>query len=135
VSATGYPFQMVGGVPVVATPTEIDMTTVGQLRAILSDWLIRGQTTVVVDMTGTRFCDCAGLRELVLAHQRAAREGGGLRLVIPADGVVLRVVTVTGLDGLIPRFTALERALAQVPAAPARTLRPGFTRCVPGKPT
>jgi anti-sigma B factor antagonist len=124
-SATRYPFQMAGGVPVVTTPAEIDMTTAGQLRAILFDWHSRGHATVVVDMTSTQFCDCAGLRELVLAHERAVREGGGLRLVIPAGGVVLRVFTVTGLDRLIPRFTALEQALAEVPAAPGRTLRPG----------
>lgn len=112
-SATRCPLQMVGGVPVVTVPAEIDMTTAGQLRAILFDWHGRGHATVVVDMTGTQFCDCAGLRELVLAHQRAVREGGGLRLVIPAGGVVLRVFTVTGIDRLIPRFTTLQQALAQ----------------------
>lgn len=125
-SATKYPFQMVGGVPVVTTPTEIDMTTVGQLRAILSDWHNRGHATVVVDMTRTQFCDCAGLRELMLAHQRAVREGGGLRLVIPASGVVLRVFTVTGFDGLIPRFAALEQALAGTPPAHASTPDAGY---------
>jgi anti-sigma B factor antagonist len=123
--ASRYPFQMVGGVPVVMAPAEIDMTTAGQLRAILFDWHSRGHATVIVDMTGTQFCDCAGLRELALAHQRAVRGGGGLRLVIPAGGVVLRVFTVTGLDRLIPRFTALEQALGQVPAAAGRTLCQG----------
>lgn len=118
-SAARYRFQMVGGVPVVTAPAEIDVTTAGQLRAILSDWHGRGHATVVVDMTGTKFCDCAGLTELVLAHKRAVRAGGGLRLVIPAGGVVLRVFTVTGLDRLIPRFAALEQALAQLPAAPS----------------
>lgn len=106
---------MAGRVPVVFAPAEIDLTTVGQLRAILVDWHSRGHATVVVDMTGTQFCDCAGLRELVLAHKRAVRDGGGLRLVIPAGGVVLRIFTVTGLDCLIPRFDALDQALAQVP--------------------
>ena len=124
-SATRYPFQMAGCLPVVLAPAEIDLTTVGQLRAILLDWHSRGHATVVVDMTGTQFCDCAGLRELVLAHKRAVRDGGGLRLVIPAGGVVLRIFTVTGLDRLIPRFDALDKALAQVPAVTGRPLRPG----------
>jgi len=123
-SATKYPFQMVGGVPVVTAPPEIDATTVGQLRAILLEWHTRGHTTVVVDMTGTLFCDSAGLRELVWAHKRGVADGGGLRLVIPAGGVVLRVLTVTGLDNLIPHFAAVEQALAQAPAA-SRPLRPG----------
>lgn len=124
-SATEYPFQMVGGVPVITAPTEIDTTTAGQLRAILFEWHTRGHATVVVDMTGTRFCDSAGLRELVRAHKRARAEGGELRLVLPADGAVPRVFTVTGLDRFIPHFAALEQALAQIPANGGRPARPG----------
>jgi anti-sigma B factor antagonist len=116
---------MVSGVPVVTAPSEIDTTTVGQLRAILLEWQSRGHTTMVVDLTGTQFCDSAGLRELVRAHKRALAEGGALRLVMPADGAVRRVFTVTGLDGLIPQYAALEQALARVPAAAGRPLRPG----------
>ncbi len=115
-SVSKYPFQMAGGVPVVTAPAEIDATTAGQLRAILLEWHTRGHAAVVVDMTGTQFCDSAGLRELVRAHKRARAEGGELRLVLPADGAVPRVFTVTGLDRLIPHFTALEQALAQIPA-------------------
>src|SRR5215472_15192831 len=62
--ATGYPFQMAGGMPVVTAPSGIDATTVSELRAILFEWLSRGHTTVVVDLTATQFCDSAGLREL-----------------------------------------------------------------------
>ena len=123
-SAIDYRFQTAGGVPVVTAPAEIDMTTVGQLRAVLLEWHTRGHTTMVVDMTGTEFCDSAGLRELMRAHKRAVAEGGGLRLVLPADGAVRRVFTFTGLDRLIPHFTAPEQALAQVPAA-GRPRRPG----------
>src|SRR5262252_10884361 len=116
-AAINYRFQMAGGVPVVTAPAEIDITTAGQLRAILLEWHTRGHTTMVVDLTATQFCDSAGLRELVWAHKRAVAEGGGLRLVIPPDGAVLRVFTVTGLDRLIPHFARLEQALAGVPAA------------------
>jgi len=105
---------MAGSVPVVTTPAEIDMTTAGQLRAILFEWHTRGHGTVVVDMTGTHFCDLAALRELLRAHKRAVAEGGELRLVLPADGAVVRVFAFTGLDCLIPHFAALGQALAQV---------------------
>ncbi len=123
-SVSKYPFQMAGGVPVVTAPAEIDATTADQLRAILLEWHTRGHATVVVDMTGTQFCDSAGLRELVRAHKRARAEGGELRLVLPADGAVPRVFTFTGLDRLIPHFSAPEQAMAQVPAA-GRPRRPG----------
>jgi anti-sigma B factor antagonist len=125
-SAATYAFQMAGGVPVVTAPAEIDTTTAGQLRAILFEWHTRRHATVVVDMTGTQFCDSAGLRELVRAHKRARAEGGELRLVLPTDGAVLRVFTFTGLDRLIPHFAALEQALAQVPTTTGRPRRRGL---------
>jgi anti-anti-sigma factor len=125
VPATGYPFQMAGGVPVVTASAEIDAATAGELRAILVEWQRRGNTTVVVDLSGTQFCDSAGLRELVSAHNRAVADGGGLWLVIPAESVVARIFTVTGLEGIIPRFATLGEALAQVPACAARPLRRG----------
>jgi anti-sigma B factor antagonist len=125
-SATRYLFRMASGTPVVTPPAEIDPTTVGELRAILLEWHRRGYTTVVVDMTGTQFCDSAGLRELVWAHKRAVAASGGLRLVLPPDGAVLRVFTVTGLDRLIPHFASREQALAGVPAAGGQRSRLGF---------
>jgi anti-anti-sigma factor len=79
---------MAGGVPVVTAPAEIDVTTAGQLRAVLAAWAARGHITVVVDLAGTQFCDSAGLTVLVRAHKQAPADGGGLRLVLPADGPV-----------------------------------------------
>jgi anti-sigma B factor antagonist len=114
--AAEYSVQMAGGVPVVTAPTEIDTTTAGQLRAVLAEWQSQGHTTVIVDLTGTQFCDSAGLRELVVAHKRAVADGGGLQLVIPTEGVFLRIFTATGLDGIIPHFVTLGQALVQVPA-------------------
>jgi anti-sigma B factor antagonist len=124
VPATGYLFQMAGGVPLVTVPAELDTTTAGGLRAILVEWQSRGHNTVVVDLTGTRFCDRTGLRELVRAHQRAVAGGGGLRLVIPAEGALQRVFTGTGLED-IPHFATVTQALVQVPAAASRPPRRG----------
>jgi anti-sigma B factor antagonist len=102
--APRYLFQMTGGVPVVIAPAEIDTTTAGELRTVLFEWQRRGHTTLVMDMTGTQFCDSTGLRELVRAHDRAVANGGGLRLVIPAEGAFARIFAVTGLDGILSRF-------------------------------
>jgi len=119
ISATGYSFQMVGSVPVVTAPAEIDVTTADGLRAIAFEWHSRGEATVVVDLTATRFCDWVGLQELVRAHQRAVADGGGLRLVIPAGSSLQRVFG-TGLGSLVPHFATVTQALAEVPAAATR---------------
>jgi anti-sigma B factor antagonist len=125
-SAAGYPFQMARGLPVITAPGEIDTTTAWQLRAVLFEWQTQGYTTVVVDLTHTQFCDSTGLRELVWAHKRAVADGGGLRLVIQAEGAVARIFTVTGLDGLLPRYTTLQQALALAPHTAARRSWPGI---------
>jgi anti-sigma B factor antagonist len=115
---------MINGVPVVAAPAEIDATTAGQLRTVLLRSASRGLTTIVVDMTRTRFCDSAGLTVLVRAHRRALVDGGELRLVMPADGSVLLIFAITGLHQIIPLFDSLDEALALRPAAVIRPLRP-----------
>ena len=110
-----YLSEMSGGVPVVTTPAEIDITTADKLRVVLLEATSNGYPAVVVDMTRTRFCDCAGLTTLIRAHQRVLAEGSGLRLVIPADGAVPRIVALTGIDQFIPCFASLDDALAQTP--------------------
>ena len=80
----GYPL-MINGVAVVSAPVEIDIVNAEQLRAVLREAGGGGRARVVVDMTGTRFCDSEGFSVLVGAHKWARAEGGGLRLVIPAD--------------------------------------------------
>lgn len=107
---------------------------------VLLDAAARGHTTVVMDMTGTQFCDSSGLSVLVRARRRALAEGGELRLVIPADGAVFRIFTLTGLYRFIPRFSSLAEALVQRPVAvvlpsrrrPSRWL--GGLACQPGSP-
>jgi anti-sigma B factor antagonist len=109
-------FQIVDGVPVVRAPTQIDVTNAGQLRGMLAQRAALGHAALIVDLTGTEFCDTSGLTVLVRAHKQARADGGELRLVLPADGSVVRIFTLTGLDSVIPHFTSLEQALARPPA-------------------
>jgi anti-sigma B factor antagonist len=108
-----YLVEMITGVPVVTPPAEIDLTTADQLQLVLLKAAAHGDATVVVDMTHTKFCDSAGLSVLARAHKRALKEGGELRLVIPAGGAVFRVFTLTSLHRFIPRFGSLQEALPQ----------------------
>jgi anti-anti-sigma factor len=110
---TGFPVQMIEGVPVVATPEEIDITNADQLRTALAEAARHGQGKFVVDMTKTRFCDTAGLHALVAAHKQTRTEDGQVVLVIPDSGV-LRIFAITGLDSVIPNVASLEVALTQM---------------------
>lgn len=56
--------------------------------------------TVVLDLRGLRFMDSSGLRVVLEAHRRAARDGGRL-LVAPGDSVVRRVFDLSGVGELV----------------------------------
>jgi anti-sigma B factor antagonist len=111
----GFPVEMVGGVPVVAAPEEIDITNAEALRSALLTAAADGHGALVVDMTRTLFCDSSGLHVLIAAHKRAGAEGREVLLVIPSVAV-LRVFALTGMDMVIPNFTSLAEALAQTAA-------------------
>jgi anti-sigma B factor antagonist len=113
---------------VVTVATEVDVTTVPQLRAAL---LTACSTcpTVVVDMSQTAFCDSSGLTALVQAHQRASASGGELRLVITTPQV-LSIFTVTGADRMFPIFASLGDALAAGPAPRPPAQDPGLSAAI-----
>ena len=113
-----FPVEVLGGVPVVAAPEEIDITNAEALRSALLTAAAGGHGALVVDMTRTQFCDSSGLHALIAVHKRAGAEGREMLLVIPSVAV-LRVFALIGMDMVIPNFTSLAEALAQT-AATAR---------------
>jgi anti-sigma B factor antagonist len=113
----GFSVEVIRGVPVVATPEDIDITNADGLRAALLQSAVYGSGTLVVDMTRTQFCDTAGLHALVTAHKRARAVGGRVLLVLRGS-TVLRIFSITGLDDVIPHFPSLEEALAAGAADP-----------------
>jgi len=114
---TRFSTEMIGGVPIVTAPADIDVITADELQAVLLDTGRHGHATVVVDMTRTVSCNSAGLGVLVGAHRRALAKGGELRLVVAAGGAVARILTQPALDRVIPSFDSLDQALAPVAAA------------------
>ncbi|RBY90827.1 STAS domain-containing protein [Blastococcus sp. TF02A-26] len=54
-----------------------------------------------VDASGVDFCDCGGLSAL-LSVQRTAAERGRRMQLVAAAGCVRRVVSLTGLDDVLP---------------------------------
>jgi anti-sigma B factor antagonist len=122
----GFPVATISGLPVVRGPAEIDIANAGQLRAALLAAAAQGHATIVVDLTETSFCDTSGLQVLVLAHRRAAAEGGELRLVVRA-ATLLRLFSITGVDQVIPTFTTLDQAVSELPAVAIRPRRSDVT--------
>jgi anti-sigma B factor antagonist len=117
-----FPVRRESGVAVVAAPEEIDITNAGRLRTALVRACSNGDRTIVVDLSGTHFCDSAALNVLVRAHQRGEEQGREVRLVVPGPDI-LRIFAVTGINQVIPIFASMDEAIApgleRVPAPPA----------------
>jgi stage II sporulation protein AA (anti-sigma F factor antagonist) len=107
-----FPVEVAGGVPVVAVPEELDITNAPRLEPALGEAADKGHGKFVVDMSRTRFCDCAGLHVLLVAHKRARADGGGIVLAI-GGRAVLRLFELTGAGSVVPCFASLEEALAR----------------------
>ena len=98
------------GMTVVTTPEEIDISNAGLLREALVSAAVAGHPVIVVDMSGTEYCDSTGLNVLVRALGRAHQAGGDLRLVMGGPGL-RRVLAVTGVAGMFRIYETLGQAL------------------------
>ena len=65
--------------------------------------------TLIIDLTDVPFIDSSGLSVIVGAHTRLADAGAGVRLVVVAPRVA-KVLSLTGLDGIVPTFATVEAA-------------------------
>jgi anti-anti-sigma factor len=103
---------------VVTLPEEIDAVNADMVTDTLLTVLNRTGASVVADMTGTTFCDAAGVRAIIRAHIRARSLDTGLRVVLTSP-VVRRIFQLTRVDGLVRVYPALGLALPQ-PRRPGR---------------
>ena len=100
-----------GRVAVVSLPVEIDMSNADLIREDLLAIVNRGASTLVVDMSGTTFCDSAGVNALVRTLKRATANGAAMRLVVSTQPV-RRVLDITGVDHLIDIYPSVAASLA-----------------------
>jgi anti-anti-sigma factor len=101
---------------VVAMPAEIDAVGADKIRQGLLSAVGLGAAVVVIDMSGTTFCDSAGVQAIIDAYRQAAANGTQLRLAATA---VLRILTIVGVGQLVPIYPTLEAALAGTSPLPA----------------
>ena len=108
-SVEGYELQRIGRHGVVTLPAEVDVTNTSEVRQALLAAASHDMPVLIVDMSGTTFCDSTGVRAIIDTYRQAAASGTELRLVATA---VLRILTIVGVDELIPIYPDLEAALA-----------------------
>lgn len=96
---------------VVRLPAEIDISNAGLVSDALLAVLNRDVALLVVDLTQTTFCGCAGVTAVLRAQHRACGNGTALRIATQT-AAVLRLLAMTGVDRLVPVFPEVRDALA-----------------------
>ena len=98
-------------IPVVAVNGEVDVYSAPALKESLTGLLRSGATTVVVDLTEVAFLDSTGLGALVEARAATSEAGGSLPLVCNQERI-LKLFTITGLDGVFAIHPTVDKAVA-----------------------
>lgn len=88
---------------------EVDVFTAPKLREKIIALLEEGSDHLVVNLEKVLFMDSTGLGVLVGALKRVKEKDGELALA-GAQGTVLRVLSVTGLNAVFPMHDTVEQA-------------------------
>lgn len=99
---------------VVFADGEVDVLTVGRLRAAVDEALIDAAgRPVVVDLTDVTFLGSHGLAALAEAASKAEQRREPLRVVVDQTRAVIRPLQITGLDEVLALYYSVDEALPQ----------------------
>jgi anti-anti-sigma factor len=100
-------------VRVVRVAGEVDMSHEEVLRDELRNAVEADARGVVVDLTECEFIDSTGVRALLLSREAQESEGDAGQLAVAAStDQILRILSVMGVDRVIPIHPTVEEAAA-----------------------
>jgi anti-sigma B factor antagonist len=98
---------------VVRVAGEVDMSHEEELRASLHAAVEADANAIVVDLTQCDFIDSSAIRALLLSREEKVPEKGGESLAVATSSEqILRILSVMGLDQVLPIEPTVERAAA-----------------------
>ncbi|MZE79146.1 anti-sigma factor antagonist [Streptomyces sp. SID5475] len=95
---------------------EMDLVTSPAVRQHVHDAVADGRRSLVLDLSGVRFCDSSGVGVLIAARRLMRSCQGRLRLILPARGAedgshVNRVLAALGVRRLFEVYPDVTSAL------------------------
>jgi anti-sigma B factor antagonist len=100
-------------IPILAVSGEVDVYSAPALKDKITELLESGQTTLIVDLSSVAFLDSTGLGALVEARAATTEAGGAMPLVCNQERI-LKLFTITGLDGVFSIHAEVDEALAEL---------------------
>ena len=102
-----------GGHVVARLSGEGDMSNASYVREQLLASMPNEALALVLDITGTRYLDSAAIEVLFEVSRRLARRRQELRLVMPPESPLRRVIELTEVHTAAPVYGSLEDALTE----------------------
>ncbi|MGP4003585.1 STAS domain-containing protein [Streptomyces sp. 8N706] len=95
---------------------EMDLVTSPAVRQHVHDAVAEGRRSLVLDLSGVRFCDSSGVGVLIAARRLMRSCQGRLRLILPARGAedgshVNRVLAALGVRRLFEVYPDVTAAV------------------------
>jgi anti-anti-sigma factor len=109
-------FELVDGVRIARLRGEIDASNAWAVSRTLRESVSNQDLRLVVDLTGVRYVDSAGVRILFELRGLLTDHGQELVLIIPPDALIRRTLEVTTLLEAVPTFESQELASGHRPA-------------------
>jgi anti-sigma B factor antagonist len=100
---------------VVRIAGEVDMSHEEELRGELRNAVASNSNGIVVDLTECEFIDSSGVRALLLSREAQNSGKGSERLAVVASSEqILRILSVMGIDRVIPVKPTVEEAASAI---------------------
>jgi anti-anti-sigma factor len=112
-----------GDVVIVRVTGEVDLAESPRVREQLAAAVSNAALGLVLDLSGVRYLDSAGVRLLFQLRRRLEQHRQQLRLIVPEGGLVRRVLAFASLETHLRIYPAAGAALAdfRLAAAPKHT--------------
>ena len=101
-------------VVVASVEGEIDSSNAADLRLALSERLPSTSTALVLDLSAVNYLDSSGIQLLFDLGRRLAARRQAIRLVVPGDAPMRRVLELCAVEAVAPMDPELDLALAEL---------------------
>lgn len=105
---------LANGICVISADGVLEITTEELLRQEVQKVIEDGHNQLIFDFSKISFIDSSGLAAVLSTLRRVRERGGMLRLVSNSRSVI-RVLQLTGIDGLLDVCATLKDALENLP--------------------
>jgi anti-anti-sigma factor len=112
-------FETAGNVVVGHVQGEIESANAAEMSAALAGQLTSDRAGLVIDLTRVTYLDSAGIELLFDLARRLRTHRQRLRLVVPSDAPMRRVLELCDIDRAAPIDATVDAALRGLGEAPA----------------